>query len=286
MAKKQDLIDRCKELGVPVKSSDTIEILKKRIENANFEKVLNQLVPVAKANKLTRLKNILKDIVLSTDCSAELDFIKIAKQLDITDNMCKTLYSEIPPIELLQRQFNLEDYLSNIDKSICVECSTVLYSVTKASIKTWHGKPICDICWIGHKNEREQLWSLAREYKELKCNICEDRRVDTSYHYDHLSMFNKDSSIYELINNGDNIITIYTEIDKCQILCVRCHSIVTSIEHKSGFTRLKSNLTRDFNNGVISELELIELTNRYDNIYCQYMSKIYSNLKILFVKID
>ena len=57
-------------------------------------------------------------------------------------------------------------------------------------------------------------------------------------------MFDKDDSIFKMINDGVDIDTIRTEIDKCQILCLACHHKVTDIERKLGFTRIKQAITR------------------------------------------
>ena len=68
-------------------------------------------------------------------------------------------------------------------------------------------------------------------------------------------MFDKGNSICSMVNEGNIIDDIYIELDKCQILCLSCHHIVTDIENNLVFTRIKQNLTRKLNNFEITEEE-------------------------------
>ena len=51
---------------------------------------------------------------------------------------------------------------------------------------------------------------------------------------------------------------IFKEIDKCQVVCIICHHKITTLEQKLGFTRIKTNLTRMFNKGEMSEEDYIK----------------------------
>lgn len=79
-----------------------------------------------------------------------------------------------------------------------------------------------------------------------------------------------------MVNEGVNIEEIYHEIDKCQIVCLSCHHIITDIESKLCFTRIKHNLTRDLNQGDISEEEYNNQKYMYEKIYRKL--KFHSNL--------
>ena len=83
-----------------------------------------------------------------------------------------------------------------------------------------------------------------------------------------------------MVNEGLNIEEIYSEIDKCQILCLSCHHIVTDIEHRLGFTRIKQTLTRNLNQCEITEEEYNKQTLYYQNIYEEKMRNIYEELKL------
>tara|TARA_B110000285_G_C15061140_1_gene582452 strand:+ start:68 stop:373 length:306 start_codon:yes stop_codon:yes gene_type:complete len=95
-------------------------------------------------------------------------------------------------------------------------------------------------------------------------------------------MFDKNDSVCCMVDRGDDLNDIFSEIDKCQILCVPCHHIVTDIEHKIGFTRIKSNLTKDFNNEKISIEKYSIEKIKYQEIYEIKMKSIYEQLKDIY----
>jgi hypothetical protein len=129
------------------------------------------------------------------------------------------------------------------------------------------------------------MWENIKKYKHIQCEICASTQTYTSerYHYDHLNMFNKDKSVCSMVNEGVNIEEIYAEIDKCQILCLPCHHIVTDIEHKLGFSRIKQTLTRSLNQSEITEEEYNKQTLYYQKIYEEKMKNIYEELKLMSV---
>ena len=81
-----------------------------------------------------------------------------------------------------------------------------------------------------------------------------------------------------MVREGVHIEAIHNEIDKCQLLCVSCHSIVTKIELKCGFTRIKSHMTREFNE-TEDEEKREKLMNEYSEIYNKCMYEIYNNIR-------
>ena len=79
------------------------------------------------------------------------------------------------------------------------------------------------------------------------CAFCnKEKTVKSSFNYDHLNMFDKLESVGTLVYNGNDIEIIINEVKKCQLLCVDCHSIVTKIEQKLGFTLIKINMKKEF----------------------------------------
>lgn len=87
-----------------------------------------------------------------------------------------------------------------------------------------------------------------------------------------------------MVDRGVNMKDIFSEIDKCQILCLPCHHIVTSIEQKKiGFTRIKTSLTRKYNNGDISEEKYNEEKKKYQGMYEVKMKSIYEELKKKYI---
>ena len=76
-----------------------------------------------------------------------------------------------------------------------------------------------------------------------------------------------------------NIEQIYKEIDKCQILCISCHDIVTYTERILGFTKQKQGLTRKFNQEEITKEEYEMQQQTYQAIYDEIILPIYKRIK-------
>ena len=57
---------------------------------------------------------------------------------------------------------------------------------------------------------------------------------------------------------------------------------VTNIEQKSGFTRIKTNLTKKFNNGELNEKEYTLQKMKYQEIYEKKMKTIYEEMKKVY----
>ena len=165
----------------------------------------------------------------------------------------------------------------------CSECNKIIVSVQTNTHRIWKGNDMCDTCWGKYEDDRKITWEKIKEYKTIKCEICNSIKTQMSerYHYDHLNMFNKGNSICTMVNECVNIDEIYSEIDKCHILCLSCHHIVTDIEHKLEFTRIKQTLTRKLNQSEVTEEEYYEQTQFYQKIYEEKMKFIYNELKLL-----
>jgi len=232
----------------------------------------------------TQLRNTLKRKLIETDIfDIENDelFEDFSKKYGITLSKCKTLYSNIPKIELLKRDINIDKYFINIEYEKCQDCNRQLAKIKSNSIKIWKNNPICDKCWCNHEIERYELWDLISRYKEPICYICQSKKEfnNERYHFDHLNMFDKEESICTLVNEGYSILDIYLEINKCQYLCLECHHIVTHIEQQLLFTSIKSGLTKSLNNLEITEIEYNEKMMYYNPIYKTKMLEIYEEIK-------
>lgn len=255
----------CKDCGIPG-HNNRIQLacpIKKRDDNEKREKI----------------KEYVLTIDPLTDYENEEMFELLAKTLDISLHSCKKLYAELPPETWLDRKMNISEYKKKMDKCCCKCCGNVILEFSKNKI--WKGNIVCDYCWDSHRGERELMWSEIKEYRHIVCYICKkkQRTKGERFHYDHLNMFDKSDSVCSMIDRGDDIKDIFSEIDKCQILCLPCHHIITSIEQKIGFTRIKSNLTRKYNNEEISIEEYNSEKKKYENIYEEKMKSIYEQLK-------
>ena len=234
------------------------------------------------------LINKIKERILGTDClvSESNDDIlqKLSCELNISFNYCRGLYSKIPMGDLLHRTMDIKSYLSGLEKVECDVCNATLYSIYKNSIHTWKGGKVCDKCWYNYKGERDILWKKVRNYRKLECCVCKcDGEEDgVRINYDHLNMFEKRKSICTMVDEGEPIEEIYKEIDLCQIVCLTCHHIITDIENKKGFTRIKSSLTKQYNSGEITDTEYQEMKKRYEVIYQNVMLSIYQEISLIY----
>lgn len=132
---------------------------------------------------------------------------------------------------------NINTYLTNINQ-LSKNAMNVIKNIVCIQINThriWKGNDVCDICWSKYEDYRKLIWE---NIKTIKCEICcsIQTHITERYHYEHLNMFNKGNSICSMVNECVNIKEFYSEIDKCQILCLSCNHIVTDIGHKLGFT--------------------------------------------------
>ena len=125
----------------------------------------------------------------------------------------------------------------------------------------WNSKTYCEDCHYElYNTEILERWNKIAEYSYQTgkgcCNICNKKYDFTNqslckFNYDHKNMFEKASTIYGMNKQGIDLEEIYKEIDLCQLLCVSCHNIVTSIEQRTGFTRIKINITKEYNKNTI-----------------------------------
>jgi hypothetical protein len=242
--------------------------------------------------KNEKLRSKIKEYILSQNCledkSIDDYIIGLSLSLNITQNLCKSLYNEIPLDELLDRQLNIDTYLKNIKKlsKKCNECNKTIIQIEKNTHRVWNGNNICDNCWHKYEDCRNVIWDKIKKYIITKCEICSSIQSCHSerYHFDHLNMFNKNMSISCMVKQGIDIDLIYKEIDKCHILCLSCHHIVTDIERKMGFTRIKNILTRNLKQSKITEEEYNKQTIYYQNIYEDKIKNVYEKMKILQYK--
>jgi|AntAceMinimDraft_13_1070369.scaffolds.fasta_scaffold30521_1 hypothetical protein len=240
-----------------------------------------------KIEQKNRLKHKIKKYMLSQDClsgkTTDEHFVELSMMYEISIHMCKTLYEEIPPIELVDRRSDINVHVQEMkkDQSICHPCNKIMYTIHINTHRIWKGNSICDSCWSEHEEERDILWKKISGYKKLQCKICCTTKMKQGerYHYDHINMFDKENSICSMVNEGNTIEDIYLELDKCQVLCLSCHHIVTNIESKFGFTRIKQILTRKLNHCEITEEEYTQQKKEIGEIYVKKMYEIYDELK-------
>jgi len=169
-------------------------------------------------------------------------------------------------------------------KNTCSLCKCISFS----NLQIWKENEYCEDCY--EKNFGEEIkerWLIIHKYSieqnKTSCNICSkqavfDNKIISRFHYDHIDMFDKSNSICEMVRTGITISDIYKEIDKCQLICISCHKIITKMEHQCGFIRFKKQMTKDYNEA--DEIIKEEILKKYSLKYNMFMSKVYSLLKL------
>lgn len=234
-----------------------------------------------------RLRQKIKKYILSQDCLEETSVDKhcevLSDALNITPNCCKTLYSEIPAVELICGNADLSAYMNRLTQTAtkCGECDRSMTTIQTNTNRVWKGIEICDTCWSKKTELRDLLWEQIHAYKPIKCIICEFEQTykGERFHYDHLNMFDKDRSVCSMVHEGVGIEDICREIDKCQILCISCHHIVTDLERKYGFIRMKQALTRRLNQEEITHQCYEQVSAEYQKKYEETMLSVYEELR-------
>lgn len=216
----------------------------------------------------------------------DINWTEISEHLKRSELSIKTMYNDIVSAKghLDCCLLNLEEddirKLIKSNKHMCSTCKVNMYS----NPCIWQGLEYCDECHYKEYNEKvRQLWEQVREYSvqtnRNHCNICNkkatfDNTIASRFHYDHINMFDKSDSICKMVREGVNIDNIYKEIDKCQLLCISCHSVVTKVELMCGFTRIKRQMTKEFNE-TEDEEKRNKLISEYSELYNKFMSEAY-----------
>lgn len=261
------------------------------------ETIKNRIKKIAKENNINlKLNNHWtedeKEYIINTVKLNPVDikWNDIATYLKRSELSVKTMYYDI-----VSAREHMECCIVNIDendiiklikynKHNCSFCNISIYS----NPCIWQGFEYCDNCYYEKYNEEiRHLWYLVREYsiKNNKnyCNICNkkatfDNSISSRFHYDHINMFDKSDSICKLVREGANIEDIYNEINKCQLLCVSCHSVVTKVEILCGFNRVKRQMTKEYNETSNEEIKN-KLNKEYYDMYNNFMISVYNYIR-------
>ena len=166
--------------------------------------------------------------------------------------------------EELIEEFDIESYIDSISLRKCMDCDMMILCNDRCSP--------CRKIYMEAKNKRIMEYVDSKGMN--KCNFCGVPRLDdccTGFHFDHINMFLKTGTVGQMIGNDTDDSKIIEEIDKCQLLCVSCHLLVTKIEVKCGFTQKKIKLNKGIGN-------LEELVAEYDMV----MGPVYEEIKEKF----
>jgi hypothetical protein len=220
----------------------------------------------------------------------KINIEEMTTHLKRSEASIKKMYSEIVSAEdhLNCCLLNLDEEdivtLVNEIKHICVKCNKKIYSTPCQ----WKELEYCDECYYELYNDIVLYrWNCVRDYSiktnKNKCNICYkkanfDNSIISKFHYDHIDMFDKEESICKMVRNNTDLDDIYKEIDKCQLLCVSCHTVVTKVEILCGFNRVKRQITKEYNESNDKDNKDI-LMKKYSKIYNEFMTGAYKLIR-------
>ena len=287
--RKEEMIEKINEYHSKLKLPPFLQQLLQTIPTDTKRKVCRQcnelghsatsihFIMNAEQNK--RNIEIIKNYFLlqELDSDNRLHFDVLSKKLNITMDQCKLLYREIPRYEWTKRPFDLRKHMESFPVTSCQECEKQVSIVQCNTLHTWKEKKICDTCYSKHAEEREQMWRQIEQYRKIECAICLSMKQykEEHYHFDHINMFDKENGIYSMVSDGRNMEDIHKEIDKCQVLCISCHHMVTSIERKTGFFEIK----RDYTSAYLKQPENEELNRVLKENYHKVMTPIYVEMR-------
>lgn len=211
----------------------------------------------------------------------EIDWDKYVEKYGRSEARLRSIYGEyVTPLEhvmLCVTELSLskiQDMAKELENR-CTNCNVCLYS----DPKIWKQNKYCEECYIRlFKLEVDKMWKQVEEYAiiigKTSCVICDkhvkyDATVGHRFNFDHINMFEKTSSIGNLVFTGESMDDIKKEMDLCQVVCISCHELITHLERKIGFTRLKQVYTRNS----------IEIDGA--RIYKSIMSPIYHHLRMI-----
>lgn len=275
-----------KELLIKIKKD-----MKRKVCKKCYELGHDMRSKICKQNKMENEKQKDKIIKLSTGNNTKYE---ICDKLKISKNKFYKLKCEIMPILLITEHCEVEKYCEESDKNK-IECDECKKMINKNMSTEWKCMTICKLCKCkNHKQEINEKWTKINEYKRVKCEICQigqdlelkDIIVEKicEYEFDHKNMFEKENSIYTMVNDGYEMNEIIKEIDKCQLLCKECHNIVTQIERKYGFITMKINLNKKLRKGKLTNEEYETQKNVYQKTYTEKMCDVYEKMKIYYNK--
>lgn len=176
---------------------------------------------------------------------------------------------EIPaPKPLVKITKSDEDLLNEIyEGHHCSVCMRSIFS----DVKIWKGEKICANCHKQCRNREypTEVTEYVKSVYRRGCSFC-DIRVGR-FHLDHINMFSKVGSVCDMMESGAPADDIIAEINKCQLLCINCHRLVTKFEAKRGFIWDKRQLNKKIADGG----DFTELRQKLYGNYERVMTKMY-----------
>ena len=92
-----------------------------------------------------------------------------------------------------------------------------------------------------YKISKEEYRVLHNKYAQ-PCTFCDKK--SHKMNFDHINMFEKTGTVGFMIRYQYKFTEIMREIEKCHLLCISCHKIITKYEYDCGFTSKKQILNK------------------------------------------
>jgi hypothetical protein len=237
-----------------------------------------------KAQQLSGLKIKIVEEVQSR--LLDPDWEKVSDTCQLPVDKVRLYYNQaVTPVDhalLCLQRVNGAQIAQVLDTAVtaCAQCRQRTFK-----LKKWDRLDYCAACY--HRDFQpllEARWRqvnvyLSNQHKD-QCVLCKQTALYQKnsgyyFHLDHINMFEKAASVYEWVTDGTALEQVYQEVDKCQVLCPSCHAAVTLVERRSGFIRLKQNLTRNYNQ--TGELALSQDMSCL--LYQQFMHTTYEHIR-------
>ena len=204
----------------------------------------------------------------------------------INDTQYNKIRLSISNEETIKRPCNIVAFMDTMEYIICYNCNIKIPNIYTNTNRIWKENELCDWCWMAYEDERDKLWNYINNKSGNYCNICNIKKKGKGhrFNYDHINAFDKTDTISNMISVGRDINSIEYELDKCQLLCLPCHQIITTIENRYPFITIKKQLYKSLKGESISQQEYDIQIKKWYIIYDDIMSKIYTKLRsILYI---
>ena len=274
---KRMVCSNCKQSGHNVRKCKMGRVSAVESVDVEVEFVAESVEPVVLVDSIAESppSSVLKDELVKVVQEHPLttDWSALSRRFDRTEIYLRNLYNKIVPaadhmrlsLESLSDELMME--LMEKEGHDCIKCGSRMYCPPKK----WDGAEYCGVCHSRcFSDEITSRWRLVNEYARStskdKCNICYayatyNKEIGDRFHFDHVNMFEKSESICTMVMTGVPLSRIYMELDVCQLLCVSCHGLVTTLERRCGFMRMKNNMTRSHKKKVSESVNELDLTD-------------------------
>lgn len=300
----------CKQSGHNVRKCKMKRVAEVELVDVQVESVAESVESVESVAEVVHCSMLKEELVkavqehpLMTDWSA------LSQRFDRKEAYLKSLYNKTVSaadhvrvsLDSLSDEWMKELMEEGRD---CAGCHIRVYCAPKK----WDGGEYCVSCHVKcFSEEISSRWKMVNEYARStskdKCNICKmpatyNKEIGNGFHFDHVNMFEKSGSICSMVNTGVPLSSIYMELDVCQLLCVSCHGLVTTLERRCGFMRMKNNMTRSHKKKASEHTEedseytdasecvdVPEFMEENRKQYTVFMSRVYDRLRRLLLPV-